>query len=101
MPHYVVTTAQHRDPLHGDSLDDCFCTRGVAELHFEACVEAGHELVRLVRWANGQAVELARHMKDSPLRACPTRFCDEQSACPALGTAAFGWMERNLANALK
>lgn len=97
MAHYVVTTSTHRDPLHGDSLDDCFCTRGVAELHFEACVEAGYDTVRLVRWSEGQPVELARHQSSRRFGAHPTRFSDEQSVLPTIGTAAFGWMMQKLA----
>lgn len=66
MNHYVVTTSAHRDPWRGDSLDDHFCTRGVAELRFETCVQAGHDEVRLIRWCNGEPTVLARHLAAQP-----------------------------------
>lgn len=69
MGHYVVTTSAHRDPLRGDSLDDCFCTRGVAEMRFEACADAGHDVVRLVRWCEGEATELVHY--EAAQRTCP------------------------------
>jgi hypothetical protein len=65
MGHYVVTTSAHQDSWRGDSMDDCFCTRGVADMRFEACSEAGHEIVRLIRWTDGTATEIARYEKET------------------------------------
>jgi hypothetical protein len=57
--YYVVTTSAHRNAWRGDSLDDRFCTRGVAERRFLASQAAGHAIVRLVRWASGTPQQLA------------------------------------------
>ena len=96
MSHYVVTTSAHHDRLRGDSPDDCFCTRGVAEHRFDACTLAGHEMVRLVQWDEGLPVEIVQKTAGQHIPHV-VRFCDEQSAVPALGIAAYRWLLGKLA----
>lgn len=99
MSHYVVTTADHRNPLGGDSLEDCFCTRGVAEMRFESYVDAGYPLVRLVRWAEGEPVEISRHevLYAQPQRKAGARY--QTATLPAMGTAALRWFKHQVAAA--
>lgn len=99
MSHYVVTTTDHHDPLAGDSLDDCFCTRGVAEMRFESYVDAGFPLVRLVRWVEGEAFEVSCHEVPSaqPQRKAGAGF--PTATLPAMGTAALRWFKRQVAGA--
>jgi hypothetical protein len=99
MSHYVVTTAHHQDPLRGDSLNDCFCTRGVAEMCFESYVDAGQALVRLIRWVDGEAVEVARHEEHLPTQRRTNRTTLPSAALPELRSAKVLWVKNQVAAA--